>query len=554
MRPALILFAFGLLLRILFWQATPDRDLAYAACYQGDAPYWQALAQAADRAPDRLPTELRIPLRPPGMHWLVSTLWNGDPATAWRLRLLFAVLGAMVAPLLFLALRRWLDPGPAMLAGGICAASTGLLQLGSGIHGEIPYLLLFLLTMLDWHRLRAGAAAWVVARWAALHALACLVRAEHVLVLVGMLGLLWLPPAPRRIRSAVVALATFAAVLLPWQLRAASAIGYFNTQGGELPARSALPWQPAARAAIERLPAFLRPAAFGFVEATVRYRGGSAVNVADVGILAEAYGPVPGPFATPFVALYGPLNFFLANSAEADGGFTQAPLDRPPPLTGGRDRYPPDWLANAPRDGQLSLSYPPHVQRMQQGYRLGWDWIVANPGAAVALAGRKLQFFWQGAASGVGGYAVPLGLSGTRRRVDLTTAEGIWPTTFRLLVLLVGVLGVWCAGRRPEVWPWLWFLLTKVAVTLAFFGYARHGALCVPVLAILAALIWQQFRPGGIAGRRWSVLGWSLVALVAVMEVVRWVAAPVVLVDDRPVGPGDPFPPMQFEVRAVRYR
>ncbi|MBM4063126.1 MAG: hypothetical protein FJ265_18820, partial [Planctomycetes bacterium] len=185
MRTALLLFAFGLLLRILFWVATPDRGAAWSFAFQGDAPVWQDLAQKlATGRPDEL---LALPLRPPGMLWLVAALWDGT-GSGIVVRLCFAVLGALVAPLVFGLLRPHL---PAPIATGsalLCAASSNLIVLGSGPHVELPYLVLVLASFHDQERLRAGRGLWTSARWGALHALATLLRAEHVLTF----GLLWL--------------------------------------------------------------------------------------------------------------------------------------------------------------------------------------------------------------------------------------------------------------------------------------------------------------------------------------------------------------------------
>ncbi|MCA8965767.1 MAG: hypothetical protein KDC48_12860, partial [Planctomycetes bacterium] len=220
MRTALVLFVFGLALRLCFWLGAPDRAMAWDVAFQGDAPLWQELAtKTAQGVPDEL---LRLPLRPPGMQWLVSTLWNGDPATAWHLRLLFAALGATVAPLLFLLLRRHQGEPRAALAGGLCAAATPLLLLSSGLHSELPYLVLLLLSLFDQERLRTSPTAVAALRWGLLHAAMVLLRAEHTLTFVALLAVLALQRAPQLApqlaRSLSLALGAAFAALLPWQL------------------------------------------------------------------------------------------------------------------------------------------------------------------------------------------------------------------------------------------------------------------------------------------------------------------------------------------------
>jgi hypothetical protein len=539
-RAALLLFAFGLLLRLLFWQATADRAAVHAVCYQGDAPIWQRLAGPPEQPPS---FERTLPFRPPGTAFHVGLLWNGDPARAWYMRLWFVVLGALVAPLLWLALRRSFSERIALLAAGLCAASTGLLQLGSGVHGEIPYLLLFLLSMLDWPRVRRGSRQAAV-RWSLLHAAATLCRAEHVLVYLGLLLLLFLPRAPRAVRTVAWSLATYIAALLPWHLHAFAQVDRFNTDAPPLP-QTAMPWTPEATAALRALPAFLQIPSFMFLSDTVRQRGRFRVEAADLGILIEAYGPMSGPLPHPFVALYGPLNFFLANNELADGGFSPAALGLPPPLLGGPGRYPPGLLQVLPLGGQLSLDYPPHVRFVTEGYRIGSGWIAAHPAKALELDARKLQYFWQGAALGFGGYSLPLGLSGERRRVDLTTPEGALATSWRLLLLLLAVLGAFLLRREPAARPWLCFLLVYLAITLAFFGYARLGALCMPAVALLLAAAIDRWLQSRRPSWPWSRIGLGLCATLLAVEFVRWMFAPAVAIDGRPFGaeglPGETY-------------
>ena len=68
---------------------------------------------------------------------------------------------------------------------------------------------------------------------------------------------------------------------------------------------------------------------------------------------------------------------------------------------------------------QLSFVYPPHLRLFNDGYELGWRALRERPARALSLAARKLRIFWSGAALGVTGFNFPLGLSGTRRAVDL---------------------------------------------------------------------------------------------------------------------------------------
>lgn len=520
-RFAILLFAFALLLRVLFWLATGDRDHAFGSAFQGDAPVWQELAISESRGLDH---ELfRLPLRPPGQHWLVSAVWDGMPGSAWRVRLLFCVLGAAVAPLVWLLVRPHLPTGAARGAGILCAAASPLLVLGSGPHSELPYLVLVLVTLFGQERLRTSTGpSWAAAAaWGALHGLTCLLRAEHALTFVAFMAVLAWQRAPRWPRKLALAVAAFAIALAPWHVSAWSRIDDYNATEPEVlaPAQpdfpGGLPWSDGALARLRTMAPFMQRPMFHFVTATVRVRGGDAVEATDLDVVQQAYGSWPAPLPRPFVCLYGGLNFFLANSPEADGGFSGRALDRLPPLARDPARFPPGWQRALPRPGTLTPSWVPHLGRLRNGYRDGIDEILADPLAAAGRAGKKLWHALEGMAGGFGGYAAPIGLSGTRRSVDVVTATGIWPAVWRVLLLGVALVGLWPLRRQAWLLPWLMFAATKLLVVAAFFGYARQGALCAPVLMIGVAALLD--RTGWLHQR---VL-WTAMAVLMAAELVR---------------------------------
>jgi hypothetical protein len=347
--------------------------------------------------------------------------------------------------------------------------------------------------------------------------------------------LCWKRSGPRW-RDALVAAVTFVAVLLPWQLHAAAAVADYNAHGAGEPVPSrprpgSLPWEDAAIDAVAAMPAFARQGVFAFVDATVRWRGGTRVRSDDLRLLDDAYGCRPEPLSAPVVAIYGPLNFFLANAPESDGGFTRRPLDRRPPLIGGVDRYPPDWLAALPRDGDLALWYPPHVQALNHGYGLGLEWLWSHPGDALALAAAKVLKAWRGAATGLGASALPMGRSGWREPVDMVTAGGSLAAAWRVLLLAGAAVGAWRARRMPGAAGWTLWTVCKAATVVAFFGYARLGALCVPALAICWALaldaMASRLQPGwraglGLAGALAIAVADSVAPLTAGAPTVRF--------------------------------
>ena len=196
--------------------------------------------------------------------------------------------------------------------------------------------------------------------------------------------------------------------------------------------------------------------------------------------------------------------------------------DLGPPLRGGPTRYPPGLLDVLPRQGLLVLSYPPHLGRLVHGYEDGIAQILSDPTAALGRIGHKLWHAAEGAASPLGGYAAPIGLSGTRRQVDLVTAGGTWAVTFRVAWIALALAGLWRLRRQPWLWPWLLFAASKLVVTAAFFGYARQGALCTPVLMLgVAALLCHTDR------RRWAI---AVAILLLTLEVARAATTEVTIV------------------------
>jgi hypothetical protein len=534
-------------MRLLFWAATPDAGPGWHPAFQGDAPVWQDLAARLDR--NDLDDELRLPWRPPAMLWLVAALWNGDAATVWPLRLLFAALGALVAPLVWILLRRHLASAIAAPAAGLCAVATNLLLLGSGLHVEGVYLALVLVSLIDQPGLGASRPRRVAVRWGALHGLLCLLRAEHVLTFAALAVVAWRCGA--RWRTLALATAALGAVLLPWQLTAARLVDDYNAGSPRLPPLS-LPWDATAVAAVRELPSFQQVPVLGFVDATVAARGGRRVTVQDLGVVREAYGVWPEPLPHPFIALYGGLNFFLANTPEADGGFSRAALDRPPPLLGGDERYPPGLRRVLPT--RFAFSYPPHLDAVVHGHARGLAEIAADSAGALARCARKLWHAVEGATGGVGGAALPIGLSGVRRPVDFVTATGAWPAVWRSAVLALGLAGLWLLRGNRALWPLLAFATTKVLTVAMFFGYARQGALCLPALAVgVAAAVHALVAP------RWPALlqprtGLLLLAALLAAEVFRARGGAEATIDGLPVAGAEPFGAHDFTARAVEFR
>lgn len=549
---ALAIFAAALVSRLLFWLATADRDAAWTAYFQGDAPLWLDYARAIELG---RPFELGLPIHPPGAAWLVALLWNGVPAGIPFLRFAWVLLGALVPLLVFLAAARSFPLRVAAVAGVWSAVSTGLLVLSTSVNNEAPYLVLVAGSLWFFEDLRDRPRVGRLVLWSILNAVACLFRVEHLLFYVLALAFFavrWARAVDwRALRLAAASLFFFALPLVPWHATAWSAIARFN----ELPrplipveeravagieeATRGIPWTPEAARARDELPGFARRTASAFVLATAAHRGGRVIGIPRFRVLEQAFGYVPRRLSRyPFVSSYGPLNFALANSAGSDGGFDRALLERSPPLGGGAASYP--WfLVQGLPPAELSFVYPPHLRLFNEGYSVGARWIRDNPADFARLAFRKLAIFWKGAASGFTGYNLPMGLSGTRRAVDLVTAEGGVATAWRLAVLAVALAGLFAGRGQAAVVPWLLFLASKVVVTVLFFGYARHGATVVPVLALFAGLSaerWVFVRALRLSDRPRARAAAAVLLVCVGLETARFLSKPEVRVDGVSVG------------------
>jgi hypothetical protein len=539
------------------------------------------------------PFEVDLPIRPPGAAYFISAIWDGQASGVSQLKFAWCLLGAFGITLIYLAVLRSFGSGVALGVGLFCAASTGLMILSTSLNNEVLYLALVAGILTLWKPILQRPRAPGLIFWAILNASACLVRAEHLLfslLLMVFLGFAWFKQSPeqdtsdrfwRSLRLMTLAVAVFALVLAPWHSRAWSAIDRFNTE--PLPTNPiadasqssveqllhSIFWQPQAEADLDRLPASSRRTARLFITATEAVRGNQRVSLKSLKILDQAFGYIPEPLpAHPYMALYGGLNFYLANNPGASGGFGRAPLEAPPPLLGGMENYPLALTHGLP-PAALTFTYPPHLQAVNHGYRLGWEWIRGHPLAALHLAGKKLSIFWEGAALGFGGSNFPLGLSGLRRPVDLITPDsGASGLVWRSGLLLLLIIGLWIGRGSAALYPWSAFLFSKLAITIAFFGYARQGATVIPVVALLACLAIDRLTSGRSIRRiaespsstKWRLpLALAAILSLLALETERWAQRPQVLIDGRAIGVRAPLPTddhgeLHLEVRKSQHR
>ncbi|MFM7296774.1 MAG: hypothetical protein ACKO4Q_06085 [Planctomycetota bacterium] len=493
---AFALVAFGLRAAFLF--ANEGAGWPHSLFYEGDAPVWIQWASAL-RAGQ--PFEFDLPVRAPGMAFLIEALGGDLRAPFTALKLTLCALGGATVGLFFAALRAWASPRVAGLAAALLALSFGQFELATSLNNEAPYLLLVVAALALHAWTRAGRSLSIALALGALHGLANLLRSEHV----GFLALLLAFELLRARsnwratigRSALTALA-FLVVSAPWMLRSHAALERFNELEPRPIAweRARPAWSPEARAALLELPAFCREGLFLMLSDRVGRAGSSRVEREDLArLLDSTFGYRPEPLALwTLSSAKGALDFALANDLTGDGGFSRAALsdefDQDPPFAFGR---------------------PSHLKLWNHGYGIALERMRSDPAAWNALARAKLARFSDGLFTGFGSENWPLGLELSRAPIDLAvsrTRSYIWWS----VCLVASFVGLVLGLRRRIAADWILWLGFKLALTVAFYGYARQGATAQLACFVLVAL--------------------SLDALIALLpdHFLRWFVRPLVFV------------------------
>ena len=169
------------------------------------------------------------------------------------------------------------------------------------------------------------------------------------------------------------------------------------------------------------------------------------------------------------VTFYGPLNFALANLPPANGEFTREALPKSNGSTG------------------LNLMDPVHREFIVNGYSKGFGALVNEPGRAVSLMIRNLDLATQGLGNGFTIRNVPGGWNGIRRPIDIYTPHATW---FRWILILAAVPGLILLYKKNRSWAILVgvIIIHRLLIIMLFYGYARHGILLWPFLAILVGI------------------------------------------------------------------
>lgn len=516
--------ALALTVRLVFLFGANDRAWPHSIYYEGDAPLWAEWAATLDRGEA---FQHDLPIWPPGvaylMHWIVPSRLPLDtplppPGSACgrdftQLKILWCGLSALTWAIAYLAIAVEFGRRVGLVAALLGAFSFGSYVLATSLNNETPYLLVLMMIVSLTQPLLQRPRWWLGMIWGALNAIACYFRPEHPLCFLLLLG--WVSSRALRRSSkpnadgvmentsavdivrtgrglrnshgwtASFALVAFFATLSPWIWHSHRAAVRHNTIA-ERPVdyeHAKIPWQPDARQFLDAMPAFARADNFEFITDMLAQAGRQAVTAVDArGLLVERFGALPEPIATwKLVSSQGPLSFALANYPRGNGGFSKAALG--------------DDFGSDP---QLHLAHPRHLNLVNHGYRIGWEWIRNAPNQWILLAGRKLGIFWCGVTQGFGAADLPLGRAGVRRAVDLITpAAPLWSIAYAVL-LLVG-LGV--AAKRRAGGVWLLIIAYKLIVTILFYGYARQAASIQPAFLVFVALTLVEFAELIMRGR-----------------------------------------------------
>lgn len=483
---------------------SPDRTWPHAVAFEGDALLWIDWLRAIRQGGT---FELGLAIHSPVVPHVLALL-GADPASSdWTpFKLVWCVISALTATLLYLAAARTVGRRIALIASLWFAIAYHASVLAASLNGEALYTLLLVLivylgTFAPSNPRRDLALAILLG---GLHGLATLTRAEHPLLMLLLIAAAALRPPrsdapsaapwPRRLLGAAVIAATAAAVCLPWAISGARAAERLNTTPSRPVEYDRLspPWTPDARAYMESLPAFVRADNVAYLSALASQRRESAIDAPRIKrYFEEEFGWIPTPLSTrPRVSSQGALCFALANHPDSRGGFSRASLDA---------RFSPD--------PDLTFALPSHLRLFNDGYAVGLERIRQDPVAWAALVGRKMLRFEAGLTGGLGATNAPIGRSLTRWPVDIAVrpidpdawpgrslqatlrADALWWRVPILLLMLIGIIRL--APDRAGT-PWLLILISKLAVAVAFYGYARQAASILPVASVLigAGLVW----------------------------------------------------------------
>ncbi len=469
---AALVFALALTVRLLFLYSTQDHAWPHSALYEGDAPVWVRWAQALDRGEL---FEFGVPMRTPGVAYALHALVPGVIAAKFTaLKLAWCTISAATCAMLFVIVQREISARVAWLAAMMLCFAFGSYELATSLNNEAPYAFLLVLLLGATLRFVEEPRVALAVAIGVLHGLAMLLRAEHALLLAFFL--VYCVFAMRTWRSArALALTAAASILvcLPWSWRSHLAVDRFNNvESAPIDFENAIPrWTLEAQEFLRALPAFARQGNFAYMQ-SLRQSSTQPVDRVDIkSYFRDKFGYVPEPLPSwTLVSSKGALDFALANHPDSGGGFSLAALR--------------DGLDEEP---QWAFGRPSHLQLYIHGYRIGWDWIRADFGAWARLVANKLERFNEGVTLGFSARDLPYGRASRRSPVDLAVplhGNRAWAIGLGAAIL-AGIL----LGRRRNIAALCLIVIAyKLAVTVAFYGYARQAVSIEPMFFVFAAV------------------------------------------------------------------
>jgi hypothetical protein len=522
---------------------SPDCAWPHSAFYEGDATLNAHFAQSLQRG---TPFEYDLPIHSPGVAYLLSWMWDGQPATGLTVvKIFWCVCGSLSCAILFVILLRWCSEMVACLASMLAAASFALTVQCCSLNADAPYTVLLMASLLLVLQFKSDPSKTAVALIGLVSGLAVLFRPEHTLLVLIFAAYLAIQARRRRVYLLILA-ATFFIVPLPWNMRSYRAIERFNTVE-PTPidySLSEVSWSAEAFDYLRKLPAFVREPNFKYISYLAQMRGVMVDRAMLERFFVTEMGYYPRPLSPfVFVSNQGPLSFALANCAQADGGFSTALLD------------------DASAVGVFSFANPRHLRLYQDGFGVGLMWMRDHPSDALRLMVRKLSIFASGLVGGMTAWNTPLSPGGLRRAADqVATPIGERPIWSAALLLLAAI-GMALSRKSDLGRIFAIVVLYKLLVTLAFYGYARQSASILPIfyyfLAVGLAGLLTKIKPLVALGRR-PFMHWTLPVamwLVVIGSAILFAARPVRYDIAGPIDAAEQWGPGAFESqRALQVR
>lgn len=395
----LLIAAVAFVGHLAFIWGAAERSSPISAFFFGDSLHF---LEAGRHAAQGASWNAGLPFHPPLMGWWTQLFWHvlEQPERVFlATKVSMALVGALTWAIVHRLIRERVRG--ALWICLLAPLGFGEMLLSASVNSETVYRLLVVAILWNgWRR------PWLAG---ALSGLAALTRAEHLPIVLVVAGALLLMVRERR-RFTIVALATMAAVLVPYTLDTHRSLSDYNQR------------------------------------------------------FAHSL-PAPLPTWVP-VSFYGPLNFALAQR-EDDIFFARRSL---PPAPGSMQALEPNFR--------------PHHEVITNGYRIGLETIMEDPGRFVSRSVAKLRFSLHAATYGFTWRDLPGPPTWHRPPVDLAYS----PNGPLHLVIVLGLagLGAWTM-RRQKTFLFVGgtLIVFRLAIGVAFFPYLRSMMIAAPFLSIL---------------------------------------------------------------------